>query len=155
MPYQVSLVPNFLVSKWLGILNTRAAIILPGIFSTFSVFLLTKYMRRIPKSLIEAAELDGASEWQIFTKVCIPLCKSAIASTAILVFIDYWNMVEQPILFLEKETDYPLSVFLASLNQNAVGIQSVCGLLCLLPVTFFFLYYNTELTDGLKDILWS
>lgn len=77
VPYQVSLVPNFLVSKWLGILNTRAAIILPGIFSTFSVFLLTKYMRRIPKSLIEAAELDGASEWQIFTKVCIPLCKSA------------------------------------------------------------------------------
>ena len=64
-------------------------------------------------------------------------------------------MVEQPILFLEKETDYPLSVFLASLNQNAVGIQSVCGLLCLLPVTFFFLYYNTELTDGLKDIAMS
>ena len=64
-------------------------------------------------------------------------------------------MVEQPILFLEKETDYPLSVFLASLNQNAVGIQAGCGLRCLLPVTFFFLYYNTELTDGLKDILWS
>ena len=155
MPYQVTLVPNFLVADKFGLLNTRWSIILPGIFSPFSVFLLTKIMRRIPSSYIEAAKLDGASEWQILFHICIPLCKSALFSVALLVFIDYWNMVEQPILFLEKETDYPLSVFLASLNQNAVGIQSVCGLLCLLPVTFFFLYYNTELTDGLKDILWS
>ena len=92
MPYQVTLVPNYLVSDWLGILNSRWAIILPGMFAPFSVFLLTKFMRRIPAALIEAAKLDGAGEWQIFTRVCLPQCRSALYSIAILVFIDYWNM---------------------------------------------------------------
>ena len=92
MPYQVTLVPNYLVSDWLGILNTRWAIIFPGAFAPFSVFLLTKFMRRIPTAQIEAAKLDGSSEWQIFTRIYLPQCRSAIYSIAILVFIDYWNM---------------------------------------------------------------
>ena len=62
MPYQVTLVPNYLVSQWLGIINTRWSIILPGIFAPFSVFLLTKFMRRIPYALIEAAKVDGAGD---------------------------------------------------------------------------------------------
>ncbi len=66
MPYQVTLVPNFLVSKWLHILYTKWAILLPGFFSPFSVYLLTKYMRRISPAIIEAAKMDGAGEWQIF-----------------------------------------------------------------------------------------
>ena len=66
MPYQVTLVPNYLVSDWLHILNTNWAIWLPGIFSPFGVFLLTKFMRRIPVSVMEAAKIDGAGEWQIF-----------------------------------------------------------------------------------------
>ena len=74
MPYQVTLVPNFLVSKWLGILNTRWAIILPGIFAPFSVFLLTKFMRRIPYSLIEAAKVDGAGSGRS-SPACV--CRSA------------------------------------------------------------------------------
>ena len=85
MPYQVTLVPNSLVSDWLKILDTRWAIWLPGIFSPFAVFLLTKFMRRIPTSVIEAAQIDGAGEWQIFRRICIPLCKGALCSAAILV----------------------------------------------------------------------
>ena len=89
MPYQVTLVPNYLVSEKLKILDTNWAIWLPGIFSPFAVYLLTKFMRRIPVSLIEAAQIDGAGEWQIFRKVCLPLCKGAVCAAAILVFIDY------------------------------------------------------------------
>ncbi len=96
MPYQVTLVPNYLVSKWLGLLDTNWAIILPGIFAPFSVFLLTKNMRRIPKSYIEAAQLDGAGEWQIFSRVCLPMCKNALVSVAMLVFIDYWIWWSSP-----------------------------------------------------------
>ena len=98
MPYQVTLVPNYLVSEWLHILDTRWAIILPGIFAPFSVFILTKFMRRIPNAVVEAAKLDGANEFQIFTQIFIPLCKGTIYSVAIHVFIDYWNMVEQPLI---------------------------------------------------------
>lgn len=73
MPYQVTLVPNYLVADWLHTLNTNWAIWLPGIFSPFAVYLLTKYMRRIPVSVMEAAQIDGAGEWQIFRKICILL----------------------------------------------------------------------------------
>ncbi|MBQ5748659.1 MAG: carbohydrate ABC transporter permease, partial [Oscillospiraceae bacterium] len=95
MPYQVTMVPNYLVSDKLGLLGTRWAVILPGIFAPFSVYLLTKFMRRIPVSLIESAQLDGAGEWHIFWHICLPQCRSALFSIAILVFMDYWNMVEQ------------------------------------------------------------
>ena len=81
MPYQVTLVPNYLVSDWFGILNTRWAIILPGVFAPFSVFLLTKFMRRIPRSLIEAAKLDGSSEWQIFKNICHSEEPSSLAAS--------------------------------------------------------------------------
>lgn len=150
MPYQVSLVPNFLVSKWLGIYDTRAAIILPGIFSTFSVYLLTKYMRRIPLSYIEAAKLDGASEWQIFTKVCIPLCKSAIASTAILVFIDYWNMVEQPLILLANSDKHPLSIFLSQINKGEVGLAFAVAVIYMIPTILIYLYGEEYLVDGIS-----
>ena len=96
MPYQVTLVPNFLVADKFDMLDTRRAVILPAIFSPFSIFLLTKVMRRIPISYVEAAKLDGAGELKILTKIYIPLCKGAIVSIAMLIFIDYWNMVEQP-----------------------------------------------------------
>ena len=87
MPYQVTLVPNYLVSSWLHLLDTRWAIWLPGIFSPFAVYLLTKFMRRIPISVIEAAQIDGAGEWQIFRRICLPLCKGCLCSVAILVFM--------------------------------------------------------------------
>ena len=150
MPYQVTLVPNFLVSKWIGIIDTRAAVILPGIFSTFSVFLLTKYMRRIPVGLIEAAELDGATEWQIFTRICIPLCKSAIASTAILVFIDYWNMVEQPLILLGDQEKHPLSVFLSQINQGEVGLAFAVAVIYMVPTILIYLYGEEYLIDGIS-----
>lgn len=127
MPYQVTLVPNYLVSSWLHLIDTRWAIIFPGAFAPFSVFLLTKFMRRIPVSLIEAAKLDGSSEWQIFTQICLPQCRSALYSIAILVFIDYWNMVEQPLILLPDTTKQPLSVYLSTINANEVGVAICCG----------------------------
>lgn len=150
MPYQVSLVPNFLVSKWLGIYDTRAAIILPGIFSTFSIYLLTKYMRRIPMAYIEAAKLDGANEWQIFMKVCIPLCKSAVASTAILVFIDYWNMVEQPLILLTDSDKYPLSIFLSQINNGEVGLAFAAAVIYMVPTILIYLYGEEYLIEGIS-----
>ena len=150
MPYQVSLVPNFLVAKWTGLIDTKFAIILPGVFSTFSVFLLTKYMRRIPADVIEAAKLDGANEWQIFTRVCVPLCKSAVASTAILVFIDYWNMVEQPLILLSDSEQYPLSVFLSKINQGEVGLAFAVAVIYMVPTILIYLYGEDYLIEGIS-----
>lgn len=150
MPYQVTLVPNYLVADWFHILDTRWSIILPGIFAPFSVYLLTKYMRRIPESLIEAAKLDGANEWQIFTKVCIPLCKGPIASVAILVFIDYWNMVEQPLIMLSDADKHPLSVFLSQINSGEVGLAFAVATIYMVPPILIFLYGEEYLVDGIS-----
>ncbi|MDE5779680.1 MAG: carbohydrate ABC transporter permease [Lachnospiraceae bacterium] len=150
MPYQVTLVPNYLVADWLGILETRWSIILPGIFAPFSVYLLTKFMRRIPISLIDAAKLDGANEWQIFSRVCIPLCKGSIASVAILVFIDYWNMVEQPLIMLSDSDKHPLSVFLSKINTGEVGIAFAVATIYMVPAILIFLYGEEYLVEGIS-----
>jgi len=149
MPYQVTLVPNYLVSDWLGILNSRWAIILPGAFAPFSVFLLTKFMRRIPAPLIEAARLDGAGEWQIFTKICLPQCRSALYSIVILVFIDYWNMVEQAIVLLPDTTKQPLSVFLSTINASEVGLAFAVATIYMIPSLLLFLHGEEALVEGI------
>ena len=149
MPYQVTLVPNYLVSDWLGILNTRWAIILPGAFAPFSVFLLTKFMRRIPKSLIESAKLDGAGEWQIFWNICLPQCRSALYSIAILVFIDYWNMVEQPLILLQNADEQPLSVYLSTINAGEIGIAFAVAVIYMIPGLLLFLHGESYLVEGI------
>ena len=140
---------NYLVANWLKIIDTRWAIWLPGIFSPFAVYLLTKYMRRIPFSMIEAAKIDGAGEWQIFTKICVPLCKGALCSVAILVFIDYWNMVEQPLILLSNEEMHPLSVFLSKINSGEIGLAFAVATIYMVPSLLVFLYGEDYLVEGI------
>ena len=151
LPYQVTLVPNYLVSDWLNILDTRWAILLPGFFSPFSVYLLTKYMRRISPGIIEAAKVDGAGEWKIFTKICVPMCKSALFSVGILVFIDYWNMVEQPLILLSDSDKYPLSIFLSQINKGEMGIAFAVAVIYMIPSILVFLYGEEYLVDGIAS----
>ena len=150
MPYQVTLVPNFLVSKALGIIDTRWAIWLPGFFSPFAVYLLTKFMRRIPNELIEAAAIDGADEWYIFSRVNLPLCKGGIASIAILVFFDYWNMVEQPLILLSDPDMHPLSVFLSKINTGEISLAFAVAVIYLVPPLLIFLYGEDYLVEGIS-----
>lgn len=149
MPYQVTLVPNYLVADWLHILDTNWAIWLPGIFSPFAVYLLTKYMRRIPVSVMEAAQIDGAGEWQIFRRICMPLCKGAMCSIAILIFIDYWNMVEQPLILLSDPEKHPLSVFLSKINSGEIGLAFAVATIYMVPPILVFLYGEDYLVEGI------
>jgi len=149
MPYQVTIVPNYLVADWTGLLGTRWAVIFPGAFAPFSVFLLTKFMRRIPSVLIEAAKLDGANEWQIFTGVCLPQCRSALYSIAILVFIDYWNMVELPIILLDSADSQPLSVYLSIINSGEAGIAFAVAVVYMIPPLLLFLHGEEALVEGI------
>ena len=151
MPYQVTLVPNYLVADKLGILNTRWSIILPGIFAPFSVFLLTKFMRRIPYSVIESAKVDGAGEWQIFTRICLPQCRAALFSIAILVFVDYWNMVEQPLVLLNDAEMQPLSVYLSTINAGEIGLAFAMATVYMFPSLLIFLRGEEYLVDGIAN----
>lgn len=149
MPFQVTLVPNYLVAEWLGLLDNPLSIILPGIFSTFSVFLLTKYMRRIPRDYLEVAQLDGAGHWAIFTRIMMPMCKTALYSLAVLVFIDFWNMVEQPIIFLSDPLTHPLSVFLVKVNEGDIGLAFAASTIYMIPALLMFFHGEQYLVEGI------
>lgn len=149
MPFQVTLVPNYLIARFLGTIDTYRSILLPGFVAPFSVFLLTKFMRRIPKSYIEAAMLDGAREFQIFRRIALPLCKGALYAVAILVFIDYWNMVEQPLIMLSDYTMHPLSVFLSRINDAEIGVAFAVATVYMVPSLLLFLHGEEHLIQGI------
>ena len=150
MPYQVTLVPNFLVSKSLGLYGSAWSILLPGFFSPFAVYLLTKFMKRIPTEVMEAASIDGANEWMIFSRICMPLCKGGLASIAILIFFDYWNMVEQPLILLPDADKHPLSVFLSKINTGEISLAFAVAVIYLVPPLLIFLYGEDYLVEGIS-----
>lgn len=149
MPIQVTLVSNYIVLDQMGLIGTYFAIILPAIFSPFGVFLMRQVIAAMPDELIEAAKLDGAGNWRIFLRIVLPCSKSGVVSLVILCFIDNWNMVEQPIVFLKDAGKYPLSVFLSQINEMNPGLSFACGVLAMVPVALLFLFYEKELIEGI------
>lgn len=150
MPFQVTLVPNYLVLDKLGLIGNNLSLILPGVFSAFGVFLLRQFMLGIPNECIEAARVDGCSQMQIFFRIIMPLSKGGIASLAILSFIDNWNMVEQPLIFLKDANQYPLSVYLSSIKTSELGIAFAAGIIYMLPMLLMFLYGENDLVEGIS-----
>lgn len=150
MPYQVTLVSNYIVLDQMNLIGGYASLILPGIFSAFGVFLMKQSMDLVPQDILESAKLDGAGPLRIFFSIVLPCVKSTVASLLILNFIDNWNMVEQPLIFLQKKSMYPLSVFLAeSINGSGVEIFA-CGVLAMIPVMLLFMNFHEELQKGIE-----
>ena len=128
MPYQVTLVPNYLVAEWFKILNTNWAIWLPGIFSPFSVYLLTKYMKRIPKALFEAAQIDGATHWKILRSIVLPLSKATIAVMVLYYGVEKWNGWFWASALIRDRSKLPLQVILREiLLSSTQSMQTGAG----------------------------
>ncbi len=150
LPVQVTLLPNYIVLDKLQFLDTYKALIVPAIFSPFGVIWMTLIFRTMPSDWLDAANLDGAGKMRTLISVLIPAGKAGVASLFVLSFVDSWNMVEQPMVFLQEERQYPLSVFLAGMSGNGFSLQYVCGILSLIPVSLLFLYFQEELMEGIS-----
>ncbi|QHW34889.1 carbohydrate ABC transporter permease [Paenibacillus rhizovicinus] len=148
MPFQVTLVPNYIIADKLGLLGSANAIILPGIFAAFGVFMLRQFMLEIPYAYIEAAKMDGAGHVRIFCKIIIPMVKPGLAALVILLFVDYWNMVEQPLVFLDDPFKQPLSVFLSRIDGE--GIASAASMIYMAPAVLLFLFAETYFIKGVQ-----
>ena len=144
LPLQVTLVPSYLILDALGLLNTIWALILPSVFSPFGTVVMWITFRAVPEDLLDAARLDGAGEHRILWRIALPVGKGGAASLLLLTFVDAWNMVEQPMVFLSNTANYPISVYLASVRS---GESLHGGLLSMLPVVLLLLYYRAELTE--------
>lgn len=149
MPFQVTMLSEYLVLDRLGMLDTRAAVILPGIFSTFSVFIMYRFFCGIPESILEAARIDGAGEWQLFSRIGIPLGTSGIVSALALSFLECWSMIEQPMTFLESKELWPLSLFLPKVQSENAGLCFCASFVALLPAVFVFLTGQDYLEQGI------
>lgn len=149
LPFQVLMYPEYLVLKSLGLLNTLWAVILPGVFSAYPVFLLTRFFGAIPEEILEAARLDGAGEWQIFRYIALPLGLPGLLSVGILSFLDAWNLIEQPMTFLKNRVLWPLSLFLPETTLTDAGLGFAAALLMLIPALLLFGLCQDALEEGI------
>ena len=150
MPFQVTLVPNYITLSDLGLIGSYASVILPGIFTTFGTFLLRQFMVYIPDEYIDAARMDGAGSAELFLRIVVPQVKAGVASLILLSFIDNWNMVEQPLIFLNEQTMMPLSIVLNTISSSDIGIAFVCGVIFMTPPVLLFLYGKDNLVQGIQ-----
>ncbi|MFE0557763.1 carbohydrate ABC transporter permease [Paenibacillus sp. NPDC058910] len=150
MPFQVTLVPNYIVIDKLGLMNHTAAIILPGIFGAFGVFMMRQFMAHIPGAYSEAVMMDGGGAWVIFWRIILPLAKPGLAALMVLLFVDYWNMIEQPLIFLQDSYKQPLSLYLAQINKDALGIGFAASALYMAPMILLFLYAESYFIEGVQ-----
>lgn len=151
LPYQVTLVPTFIVLNKLNLIGTRLAVIIPSIFAPFGVFLLSRFMENIDTDILNSGRIDGASEWRIFLSIALPMAKPGIASLAILNIIDSFSMVEQPLVLLQDVNKLPLSIALSEINRTDIGIAFVCGVVTITPVILIFLIGKEHLLEGISN----
>lgn len=151
LPYQVTLVPNFVVSSNLGLIGSRWSLILPNLFTPFGTFLVYQFMRGIPDETLEMARIEGAGSFRVLTRIVIPQALPGITSLAILNIIDTWSMIEQPLVFLRDETKYPLSVAMQSINRSDIGVAFVCGTVFMIPLMLVFLIGKDYLSEGVSN----
>lgn len=155
MPFQVMMLSQYLVLKGMGLDNTLWAVILPGSFSTFSVFLMYRFFTEIPEEVIEAARIDGAGEWKIFLFIGAPLGRTGVTAALLLQFLEAYGMVEQPLAFLKEKSLFPLSLYLPEISLEEAGFAFCASLVALLPVLFLFLAGSKELGEGIASSAWK
>lgn len=149
LPLQVTLMPNYIVADWLDITDSYLAIILPGIFNPFGVFLLRQFMKSMPDAYMEAAQIDGAGHSRIFLSIIVPMIKPGIAATAMLTLLDYWNLVDQAIIFIQDAEKQPLSTFLAQINNGDIGLAFAGSCFYAIPMLLILLYGQEHLKQGI------
>lgn len=151
IPGQVTMIPVYLILNNLGLTNTLAGIVLPGLVGAYGIFLFRQFMSTISDELLEAARLDGASEFYIFTRIIIPLSRPILAVQGILTFIAGWNSFMWPLIIANDEKYYTLSVGLQLLQGqygNNYALQMAGATFMVVPIIIIFLTFQKYILQG-------
>lgn len=154
IPAQVAMLPLFLLLKSMGLVNTYAGVLVPLLASIFGIFLVRQYAQNIPDSLLDAARLDGASEWRLFYSIILPLLRPILATLALFTFMGSWNDFMWPLIVLSNDTLYTLPVALANLSgehMQDVELMMAASTLTVLPVLLVFLILQKQYIAGLTQ----
>jgi multiple sugar transport system permease protein len=152
IPAQVAMMPLFLELKALGLVNTYAGVVIPGLATLFGIYLVRQYALGIPDELLEAARVDGASEAALFVRIVVPLLKPVIVSLAVFTFLATWNDFMWPLIILTDESHFTLPVALASLSREHVQdneLMMAGAVVTVLPVLLLFLALQRHYIAGL------
>ncbi len=151
LPFQVTMVPNVLTLRNLGLLNTVWAVVLPMWFVPFYIFLIRQFMLGLPNELLEAAQVDGAGPVRCYGLIVLPVCRPIIGAAVALSFADCWNLVEQPMTYLSQRMDLqPLSVMFNQLASSSTGIEFAGASIYILPALFIYLYFLKDILAGVQ-----
>ncbi len=150
LPFQATMVPQYMTLKWMGLTDTPWSVVLPNIFSTFGTFLMTQYMRAFDRSIYEAAEIDGMGSFTVFMQLVLPVTKPVIASTAVLSFVNYWSLIEQPSLFLSQQVQQPLAIRLSSTDFSAFA--NAGGVVFSILPLLLYIYNFDALQQGIRSL---
>ena len=151
LPFQVTMVPNVITLRAMGLLDTVWSVILPITVAPFYIFLLRQYMVGLPGDMIEAAQIDGAGTLRCFVHVVMPVCQPILGAAIALSFADCWNLVEQPLTYLTTHTElYPLSVAFNQLTQKSTGVEFAGAALYTLPALFIYLFFQNDILEGVQ-----
>lgn len=149
MPLQVTILPNYIGLRDMGLIDHPLGIILPMIFSPFGVVVMHQYMKNIDNSVIEATRLETNSIFRVIFTGVIPQIRVCIFAVVLFVFADCWNMVEQPMLFLKNDGLKTLSVFIANAQNYTGEVLFPAAVIFLIPMLILYLFFNEYLEKGL------
>ncbi|MGG6440111.1 carbohydrate ABC transporter permease [Saccharococcus caldoxylosilyticus] len=151
IPGQVTMIPVYLILNEMHLTNTMVGIVLPGLVGAFSIFLFRQFMSTIPDELLEAARLDGASEFRVFMQIVLPICKPILAVQGILTFIAGWNSFLWPLIIANDENLYTLSVALALLKGQYGGnfaLQMAGSAFMVVPIIVIFMFFQKYIIES-------
>ncbi len=152
IPAQVAMLPLFLLLKQFGLINTYWGVIIPGMASIFGIFLIRQYLLAIPGSLLDAARMDGASEFRIYWSLVLPLCRPILVTLGIFTFMGTWNDFMWPLIVLTDSSLYTLPVALANLLGEHVQdteLMMAGSVLTVLPVMLLFVVLQRYYIAGI------
>jgi multiple sugar transport system permease protein len=153
VPAGITLIPNFVLMRNLGLVNTYPGLILPFLVGPFGVFLTRQFMYGIPDELLEAARIDGANEWRTFWTIVLPITAPVLATLGILTFLGSWNSFLYPLVMAQEPNMYTLPVALATFAtgqyQADHGMLMAGSLVLVLPVLIIFILFQRWITEGI------
>ena len=152
IPTQVGMLPLFLMLKSVGLVNSYWGVILPSAATIFGIFLIRQFMLSIPDDLIDAARIDGASEWRIYRSIIMPLARPVLVTLAIFAFMSAWNDFMWPLIVLTDSAKYTLPVAVANLVGEHVQdteLMMASSVLTVLPVLLLFLALQRHYIAGI------
>jgi len=157
IPEQVLIIPRYLMTYRLGLLNTYAGLFVPYLGWPFGLFLLTQFMGRIPKEIEESAKMDGAGYINILWSIIIPLCKGPLITLGVIEFLGNWNFFQWPLIVINDDNMRTLAIavfFLQGKTRGAadVGMIFVGAIFCILPVLLIYLFFQRHIVGSLGQL---